>query len=399
MITAGGSTWVGTWAASPQATWGGDFPLPTLLPFNLWNQTVRQRLRVSIGGETLRIVLSNEYGTAPLTIDAVHAALPGGDGLVIDPGSDTPVTFGGKAKVVIPEGAPAISDPIALKLRSLGELVVSFFVAGPTPIGTFHWNGEQTGHIGPGNQVAHAAIGEALETTTRIFLTEVMVEAPEDVVAVVALGDSITDGVGSGLDLNVRWPDFLAERLAARNVTVLNAGIAGGRLLRSRMGEGAVARFTRDVLRQPRVRTVVLLIGINDISWPGQPFAPGDPFPAKEDMIAGYRQLVLLAHLHGIRVVAGTLTPFQNALKDSPLEGYYSEKRDELRREINDWIRISGTFDAVVDLDRLLANRENPLVIGDAYHADYLHLSAQGNKLVADAMTPEVLFGPAESLQ
>ncbi len=399
MTKASSSTWVGTWAASPQPTWGGDFPLPTLLPFNLWNQTVRQRLRVSLGGERLRLVLSNEYGTAPLIIDAVHVARPGGAGLVIDPGSDTPVTFSGGARVVIPAGAPAISDPIAPGIPSLSGLVVSFFVAEPTPIGTFHWNGEQTGHIGPGNQVANRSIGEPIETTTRIFLTEVMVEAPRGVASVVALGDSITDGVGSGLDLNARWPDFLAEHLVPRNVAVLNAGIAGGRLLRSRMGEGAVARFTRDVLRQTHVRAVVLVIGINDISWPGQPFAPGDPFPGKEELIAGYQQLVLLAHMHGIRVVAGTLTPFQNALKDSPLEGYYSEERDALRREVNDWIRGSGTFDAVVDLDRLVASRENPLVIGDALHADYLHLSAQGNKLVADAMTPEVLFGTSETVK
>ena len=392
--TAIGSTWVGSWTASPQPTWGGDFPLPTLLPFNLWNQTVRQRLRLSLGGHRLRIVLSNEYGAGPLTIDAIHCALPGAEGLVIDAVSNTPVTFSDQEQVVIPAGASAISDPILLSVAPLAELLVSFFVSKPTPISTFHWNAEQTGYIAPGNQLANPVLQDPSETTTRIFLTGVMVEAPDDVAAVVALGDSITDGVGSGLDQNARWPDFLAENLAPYNVAVLNAGIAGGQLLRSRMGESAVARFTRDVLRQPNVRSVVLLIGINDIAWPGQPFAPADPLPKIEELIAGYRQVALLARMHDIRLVAGTLTPFQNALKESPLEGYYSERRDALRRQVNDWIRESAAFDAVVDLDRLVACRDNPLVIGDAFHADYLHLSALGNKLVADAISLEILFGP-----
>jgi lysophospholipase L1-like esterase len=368
--------------------------LPTLLPFNLLNQTVRQRLRLSLGGDRLRIVLSNEYGTAPLTIDAVHCALPGGEGLAIDAGSNTRVTFNTEEQVVIPAGAAAISDPILLSAAPLSELLVSFFVAKPTPIATFHWSGEQTGYIAPGNQSANPVLHEPAETTTRIFLSGVMVEAPDDVAAVVALGDSITDGVGSGIGQNARWPDFLAENLVPHNVAVLNAGIAGGQLLRSRMGENAVARFTRDVLRQPKVRSVVLLIGINDIAWPEQPFAPADRLPKIDELIAGYLQVTLLARMHDIRVVAGTLTPFQNALKETPLEGYYSEKRDALRRQVNAWIRESGVFDAVVDLDQLVACRDNPLIIGDALHADYLHLSALGNKLVADAMTPEILFGP-----
>lgn len=393
MIPRDRSTWVGTWTASPQPTWSGDFPLPTLLPFNLWNQTVRQRLRVSLGGERLRIALSNEYGAAPLAIESVRVARPVGEGSAIDAGSDTAVTFGAQQGLVIPAGASAMSDPIAMELPALGDLTVTFFVAGPTPIETFHWNGEQTGYIGPGDQVSNAAIDGAAQFTARIFLTEVVVETKVGARVVVALGDSITDGVGSGLDSNTRWPDFLAESLAPMNVAVLNCGIAGGRLLGSRMGENAIARFTREVLRQPHVSTVVLLIGINDISWPGQAFAPADPIPSEAELVAGYRQLVTRAHMHGIRVVGCTLTPFQNALKDSPLEGYYSETRDALRRRINAWIRTSGEFDATVDLDRLLADAKNPLVIGDGLHADYLHLSARGNKLVADALTPAVLFG------
>ncbi len=387
------STWVSTWAASPQPTWAGDFPLPTLLPFNLWNQTVRQKVRVSLGGDKLRIVLSNEYGKVPLSIDSVHIALPGPGGSAIDPSTDRLVTFSGSEKLTIPDGAPAISDPIDLKVAARGDVVVTFFVSGPTPINTFHWDGEETGYIGERNQVASASIDRPTTTTTRIFLSDVMVEAPAGTKAVVAFGDSITDGASSGLDINSRWPDFLAEDLAPDNVAVVNAGISGARLLNTRMGEDAMARFSRDVLSVPNLRTVVVLIGINDIAWPGQSFGPNDPFLTKEQLIAAYRQLIALAHAHNVRIVAGTLTPFQDALKGSPLEGYYSQKRDQLRQEVNEWTRTSGEFDAVVDLDKLVQDPSNPLAIRNDLQADHLHFSPKGNKMVADALTPAILFG------
>ena len=390
---ASDTTWVESWAASPQPTWGGDFPLPTLLPFNLWNQTVRQRIRVSLGGDKLRIVLSNEYGKAPLSIDSVHVALPAGDGSKIDVATDKAVTFSGSKHLVIPAGAPAVSDPVDLHVPARGDVEVSFFVSDPTPIDTFHWDAEETGYIGAGDQVASASIDHPAATTTRIFLSEVLVQAPASARAVVAFGDSITDGAASGLDKNSRWSDFLAERLAADNVAVVNAGISGARLLNAKMGENAMARFSRDVLSVPNVRAVVVLIGINDIAWPGQSFDPAGHFLTKEELIAGYCQLIAIAHAHNLRVVGATLTPFENALKGTPLQGYYNAQRDELRRQINDWIRAGGKFDAVADLDRLVADPGNPLAIRDALQADHLHFSRDGNKVVADALTPAILFG------
>ncbi|RWX70665.1 SGNH/GDSL hydrolase family protein [Mesorhizobium sp. M2A.F.Ca.ET.039.01.1.1] len=386
-------TWIATWAASPHPSWQGDFPLPTFLPFNLWHQTVRQKVRVSLGGDRLRIVLSNEYGKAPLAIESVHVALPGADGASIDPATDHVVTFSGAQKLSIPSGAPAVSDPIDLKLAARGDLVVTFLVVEPMPIDTFHWDAEATSYIGAGDQVANPTISQSTKTMTRIFLSDVLVETAPGAKAVVAFGDSITDGASSGVDQNARWPDFLAENLAPHGVAVLNAGIAGARLLNTRMGENAMARFSRDVLSVPNIKTVVVLIGINDISWPGQAFGPNDPFLTKEQLVAGYRQLIAIAHAHNIRIVAGTLTPFEAALQGSPLEGYYSKKRDELRQEINAWIRTCGEFDAVVDLDKLVADPGNPLAIKSDLQADYLHLSPKGNKMVADVLTPTVLFG------
>lgn len=386
------STWVTTWSASPQPTWEGDFPLPTLLPFNLWGQTVRQPLRVSLGGSSFRIVLSNEYGDKPLLVDGVSVAASTGGG-AIDPSRNHAVTFSGNSSFVIPAGAPMVSDPVPMEIANLSELAVSMHFAQPTEIQTFHWDGQETAYIAPGDQTGAEALSDATELPTRVFLSDVLVEAESKVRSVVAFGDSITDGAASGPDLNARWPDFLAENVVGSNVAVVNAGISGGRLLQSKMGENALARFDRDVLSRPNVRTVVVLMGINDIAWPGQSFAPNDPFLTVDDLKVAYSQLSVRARMKGIRLVVGTITPFKDALAGSPLEGYYSPKRDALRKELNDWIRSSDLFDAVVDLDRLLADPSDPDRIFAELQADNLHLSPTGNKAVADALSLEVLFG------
>jgi len=404
MITAGaanaadsraadGKAWVGSWTASPQPVWQGDFPLPTLLPFNLWNQTVRQKVRLSIGGTRLRVVISNEYGLTPLVIESAHVALAS-EKSGIQPKTDRVLTFGGSERAVIPAGAPMMSDPVDLDVPARGDAAVSFFVSGPVSLSTFHWDAEQTGFIGAGNQVSAVMIDEPTGITMRIFLTDILVEAPVATRTIVALGDSITDGAASGLDKNARWPDFLAERLANENVAVLNAGISGARLLHSKMGENALARFDRDVLSRPNVRTVVVLMGINDIAWPGQSFAPDEPFLRLEEIVAGYRQLIARAHANNVRIVAGTLTPFEGALEGSPLEGYYSKKRDKLRLEVNEWIKTCGEFDAVVDLDAIIRDPTRPEHFKAEYDSgDHLHAGPAGNKAIADAMTMEVLFG------
>lgn len=384
--------WVTTWAASPQPTWEGDFPLPTLLPFNLWGQTLRQPVRVSLGGKSFRVVISNEYGDEALIVDNVHVAQALQNG-AIDVQTDHMVTFSGQSTFSIPAGAPMVSDPIVMEIADLSELSVSMFFAAPTPVETFHWEGQATSFVAPGDQSDVSELVDPVPVSTRIFLSEIIVEADIDVRGVVAYGDSITDGAASGPDLNARWPDFLAKKLAAENVAVINAGISGGRLLQSKMGENALARFDRDVLSRPNVDTVVVLMGINDIAWPGQVFAPEDPFLTIEELRAGFLQLAARAHMNDVRVVVGTLTPFEDALLGSPLEGYFSEKRDNLRRELNDWIRSTDAFDFVVDFDALLGDPKNATRIREEYQADYLHMSPAGNQAIADALTLEVLFG------
>nr|UZK09321.1 SGNH/GDSL hydrolase family protein [Xanthomonas sontii] len=200
------------------------------------------------------------------------------------------------------------------------------------------------------------------------------------------MGDSITDGAASTPGQDRRWPDQLATRLVAQRVAVLNAGISGGRVLRDRMGRNALARLDRDVLAQPGVRTLILLMGINDISWYGTPFAPDDaPVPA-EDLIAGYRQVLQRAQARGLRVIGATLTPFEGALPDSPIPGYYSPQKEAVRQQVNAWLRAGNGFDAILDVDALLRDPAHPTRMrADFDSGDHLHPGDAGYAAMAEA--------------
>jgi lysophospholipase L1-like esterase len=384
--------WIGSWSASPQPTWGKDFAFPTKIPATLQDQTLRQTARISLGGKRLRIVLSNEYGSQPLVIGAVHVALAG-SGSTIVAGTDRPVTFGGQASAVVPPGAPLVSDPVDLKVAALASVAVSVYLPGQTPASTFHWDGRQTAYLVPGNQVAARRLDTATSTDARIFLSGIQVDAGPDTAAVAVIGDSITDGNGATTDRNARWPDFLAARLAPKNVAVLNAGISGARLLGDRMGVNALARFDRDVLSQPRLKSVIVLLGINDISWPGTAFDPQGVRPSADTLIAGYRQLIARAQGRGLRIVGATLTPFEDALPGTPLDNYYDVSKDQLRQQINTWIRRSGEFDAVIDFDALARDPAHPARLKTEFDSgDHLHPGDRGNKAMADAIDLNALF-------
>src|SRR5690606_20138234 len=204
--------WTATWMASPQPLWEGDFALPVNVPVSLWNQTVRQVARVSVGGDRVRVRLSNEYGSTPLVIGAARIALAG-DGAATVPGSSRILTFGGKASITIPPGAPAVSDPVALDVAALASLSVSLYLPRPTAVSTFHWDARQTAYVMTGNRVASDTPTTDSTLTARVFLTSILVERTSPTRTVVAIGDSITDGAGATMDADTRWPDFLAERL------------------------------------------------------------------------------------------------------------------------------------------------------------------------------------------
>lgn len=372
--------WVASWQASPQPVWGADFVFPTNLPPALNDQTFRQTARISLGGPRLRVRLSNAYGTAPLKIGSASVASAAGTPPVA-------LAFDGRPGIEIAPGQERLSDPVALPTADLQAVQVDVYVRGPTPLQTFHWDGRQTSVIAPGNQSRASALRDSTPTTARLFVTGIEVEAPASARSVVVIGDSITDGATASLDRDQRWTDHLAGRLAPKGVAVVNAGISGGRLLRDGMGESVLGRFQRDVLDQAGVGTAVVLIGINDISWPGTAFAPGQPQPSLAELQAGYRQLVERAHAGGVRVVAATLLPFADALSGTPLEGYYQPDKDRLRQQVNAWLRTDAPFDAVIDLDQALRDPADPSRMAQAFDSgDHLHPGDAGNRAMAGAV-------------
>ena len=384
--------WIGTWMASPQPVWGENFALPTKIPATVEDQTFRQIVRISLGGSRVRFVFSNIYGERPLKIGSATMALAGQDGAIKGDTIRT-LTFGGKDLIVIPPGAPAISDPVNITVDAQARLVVSTYLPDETPLSTFHWEGREKAWFGRGDLTRSVDFQAIATTDARILLSDVLVETENDG-AVIVVGDSITDGNGATVDADARWPDFLAKRLVSHDVAVLNAGISGARLLGNKMGVNAIARLEQDVFARPNVRAIIVLIGINDISWPGTAFARRETRPTAEAMISGYQQLISLAHAHNVRVIGATLTPFEGALTGTPFADYYDADKDALRQKVNRWIREGGAFDSVVDFDAALRDPSNPASLAPAFDfGDHLHPGDKGNHAMAQAVDLNALLG------
>lgn len=349
------------------------------------------------------MLFSNAYGRQPVTLGPVTLALPAAMAGSVAADSLRAVTFSGRPTLVIPAGGELLSDPVALPVGALARVVVSFHLPRPTPMTTFHWDGRQTGWIVPGDQTLAPRLdagGKALETTARPLLAGIQVETVASGRSVVVIGDSITDGATASLDRDQRWSDVLAERLAPQGVAVVNAGISGARLLSDGMGVKALDRLDRDVLAQPGVASVIVLLGINDIAWPGTAFARTASRPSLEDLIAGYRQLIQRAHARGLRVLGATLTPFAGALPDTPLADYYQPAKEALRQRLNAWIRSSGAFDAVVDADAALRDPRQPTRLAAEYDSgDHLHPGDAGNRALAAAVDLAALLPAVASGQ
>ena len=401
LASSGGASaadWITTWAASVQPRFTSDFAIKDGIP-DLANQTVRQFVRTSVGGTQVRVVLSNEFGSAPLVIGATHVALPS-SGSGITAGSDTALTFAGQPSVTIPPGARVISDPAKFDVKPLSGLAVSIFVPEKTTVGAMHWDAAQTAYISPpGNFAGDTDMKTGSKMTSRVFLADVMVDASADSRAVVLFGDSITDGACSTADANRRWPDVLAERLqssAGGKVAVVNQGISGARVLTDQMGQNALARFDRDVIAQPGVSALVIMLGINDIGWPGTGLAPKESDPTSAAIIAVHQQMIDRAHFQGIKVIGATLTPFGDAFKGAAFEGYFTPEKEEMRQAVNAWIRTGGAYDGVIDFDKVVQNPDKPADIRKEFNCgDNLHPNDAGYKAMGESIDLGLLTGGA----
>ncbi|WP_252059789.1 SGNH/GDSL hydrolase family protein [Acinetobacter sp. AHP123] len=378
------SEWITTWAASPQKVWNKDFVFPTNIPDQISNQTIKQISQISLGGEAVRLVFTNQYGDQPLSIDKTTVGIFKGQSLKAK--STYPVYFSGKLKAQILPGKQLISDPIQLPVPDHAQLMVNSFIQKPTTFKTFHWDAKQTSWIIAGNQTANLNTPSSAKTTTaRLLLSAIEVKPKRKAQVVAVIGDSITDGATATLDANTRWTDFLAKRLSPHQIAVINSGISGNRLLTDGMGDSALKRLNSEVFQYSGVKTLIVLVGINDISWPGTAFAPKQQIPSFETLTEGYKRVVKEAHEQGIQVIGATLLPFSGALPNTPLDNYYQPNKDELRQLINHWMRTSKTFDGVLDLEQGLKDSKHSDRLNPIYDSgDHLHPNDRGNQQMAN---------------
>jgi lysophospholipase L1-like esterase len=370
--TGGTGAWVGTWASGPQLTEPGNVPPAP----GLANSTLRQVVFTSIGGQQLRLRLSNEFGDGPVTMSAVHVARSA-SGSAIDAATDTALTFAGAGCVTIAAGQAVFSDPFAFTLPPLTKIAVTIaFGAAPGGI-TGHPGSRTTSYLVAGDMAAAASLSGAVPTEHWYYITGIDVVADAATAAVVTLGDSITDGRGSTTDGNNRWPDGLSRRLQANAATtkiaVLNQGIGGNAVVSGGLGPTALQRFARDVLGQRGVRWVIVFEGVNDIGGAsGQTVAT--------NLINAFTQFVDMAHAAGIKAYGVPITPFGGS-------NYDSADHQTARATVNDWIRNGGKFDAVIDLDAAVRDPANPMNLAAAYDTgDHLHLNPAGYQKMADAI-------------
>jgi lysophospholipase L1-like esterase len=371
-----GSNWVGTWSTAPQLVEPNNMPPAP----GLTNNTIRQIVRVSLGGDCLRIRCSNIFSKSPVTLKSVQIAVSTG-GSTIDAATIKEIKFDGNASITMDPGTSITSDPILFKLESRMDVAITIYFGQTSPDVTGHPGSRTTSYLLEGDGTASIDFAGAVTTDHWYVINGIDVNAPKSAAAVAILGNSITDGRGSGTNKQNRWPDILSECLlkapGTENISVLNLGIGGNCVLKDCLGPAAINRFERDIINQQGVRWVIILEGVNDIGG-----AKTSEVAAQiaNDLIEAYKQLIEEAHARNILVYGATILPFGKSF-------YFTDDHEAARIKVNEWIRNSGKFDAVIDFDKIMQNPDDPVtLIPDAHTGDFLHPNEHGYKMMGEAI-------------
>jgi lysophospholipase L1-like esterase len=381
--------WVGAWASAQQVPEERN-----ALPADALNDaTLRQIVRLTVGGERLRVRISNAFGTTPLQVTATRIAKPlSPGGAAIDTATDRAVTFSGKTWVTVPPGAEYLSDPVVWPAAALSDLAVTIHVDKAPAVQTSHPGSRATSYVAKGDKASAADLPGALTVDHWFQLSGVEVESGKSAAALAILGDSITDGYGVKPNTNLRWPDALMARLQAnpktRGVAVLNLGVGGGRVLLDGLGPNAAARFDRDVLMQSGVRWAIILEGVNDLGTLTRdaPVSDQEHAALVDRITTAYAQMVQKARARGVKMIGATIMPYGGS------DYYHPDAANERDRQaINAWIRTPGNFDAVIDMDKTMRDPAKPDRLLPAYDSgDHLHPSMEGYRVMARSVPLEL---------
>lgn len=383
--------WVTSWAAAQQIA----EPHNMLPAAEMSNATIRQVVRLSIGGTGYRLMLSNAFGTAPLHLNGVHIAEAHKHGAV-DPASGHALTFAGQTAVTIPAGAAYLSDPVMAPVKPLQQVAISIYYGAAPEVQTAHPGSRATSYILPGDHLNDAAMKDAKTVDHWYQIAAIEVLAPLKAAAVTVLGDSITDGRGSTTNANDRWTDILAEKLQTgpgpRPVAVLNKGLGGNCMLKQCLGPNALSRIERDVLSPPGVTTLIVLEGVNDLGslTIDNPATPEQHAELVAGLIAGYKMIAARARAHGLKAYIGTILPYGGS------QYYHPDAANEAdRNAVNDWIRRQSVFHGVIDFDAALRDPADPSRLNPAYDCgDFLHPSAAGYRVMGELAAKVLMAGP-----
>jgi len=369
-------TWVGTWSCAPQLVELHNMPPEP----GLTNSTLRQVVRVSIGGDSVRVRFSNEFSSSPVTIRKANIALSAG-GSKIDASTITMLTFNNNQEVTMEPGMAVTSDPVAFRIKPRTDIAITIFFGTTSPDVTGHPGSRTTSYLISGDHTSMPELSDAATADRWYIINGIDVKASDKAASIVVIGNSITDGRGSGTNKQNRWPDILAERLiqnpATSNVAVLNQGIGGNCVLRPCLGPSALDRFERDVLRQHGVHWLIILEGINDI---GQAPDSTAAISIADNLITAYKQMTEKAHSSGIKVYGATILPFKGSF-------YYTNFREAARRKVNEWIRQNNYFDAIIDFDMIMRNPEDTLsLLPETHTGDFLHPNEKGYLIMGESI-------------